>query len=258
MPTRATMHTPTLPIAAERLWRARATELFMSCERDVFGDDESLLTLYERFEDEPNTARYVVRTRTRTRMPYAARRALGSRAAAEVETLDEYETDAHPGTAPFLYESTWRSYSNHLNAENSRVEGVVRCAAVDGGTRLTMAMSCDVRASGVGGAIERAIVANVRARFEMYPKVVELYETRAREMQARAMMRARDAEAWSDDERASFHSAEDGDASDGETNKCDGGSNASRARVGERARGRETSLRACCVPLTKRRGATRA
>ena len=256
MPTRATIQSPTLDVSAERLWRVRTTELFMSCERDVFGDDESALTLYERVMDDPNRARYVVRTRTRMRMPYAARRALGSLADARVETLDEFETDETPSTAPFLYEATLRSYSNHLNAENSRVEGTVRCKSVDGGARaeLTLGLSCDVRASMVGAAIERAMIANVRARFAMYPKVLELYETRVREREARARelggtsRDARDAPAAADesDDDASFHSAEELDASDEEWSDDQ---ESPRCRGTKTEDGHDASR--CCVPRAR-------
>lgn len=218
MPVETTVETPTLDIPAETLWRARTTSLFMTCERAVFGDFDSAVVVYERDDVDSNRCRYVVRARPNVRLPYAARMALGASAGdggdGGVTTYDEFIVDEHQCTAPHLYEATVRSYSTFLNPHNSRVVGTVRCASVDGETRcaLRLRLEARVRATAVGGVIERAMVRRVREKFALYPRVVEMYKAERAKIEARRVARrAREVKTRRDDDSDSYHSARDDD-----------------------------------------------
>ena len=219
MPVETTVETPTLDIPAETLWRARTTSLFMTCERAVFGDVDSAVVVYERDDVDSNRCRYVVRARPNVRMPYAARMALGASSGDGdgVTTYDEFIVDEHQCTAPHLYEATVRSYSTFLNPHNSRVVGTVRCASVDGETRcaLRLRLEARVRATAVGGIIERTMVRRVREKFALYPRVVEMYKAERAKIEARRVARrAREAKTRRDDDSDSYHSARDDDDDD--------------------------------------------
>ena len=266
MPQTCTVESPALDIEASELWRARTTEDFMACEREVFNDVASAIVLYERRDHEAgasSTARYVVRTRTRVTMPYLARKALGSRSGASVDVFDDYVVDEIQGTAPFLYEACLRSYTTHLSPSNSVIRGVVRCKSVDGGARCELAVrvECSVKASGLfGSAIERAMIGTMREKLHAYPRVVELYKTRRALVEtrraARALARAKFAEGeefhsvinTSDDESA-YESDIGGDAA------LRRHGNAETSRIGDSTADAPDSVtvtadagRACCVP----------
>jgi len=225
MPVATTVETPTLDIPAETLWRARTTSLFMTCERAVFGDFDSAVVVYERDDVDSNRCRYVVRARPNVRMPYAARMALGASSGdGGVTTYDEFIVDEHQCTAPHLYEATVRSYSTFLNPHNSRVVGTVRCASVDGETRcaLRLRLEARVRATAVGGVIERAMVRRVREKFALYPRVVEMYKAERAKIEARRVARrAREVKTRRDDDSDSYHSARDDDDDDDATENDD-------------------------------------
>jgi len=216
---RSAFSSPSLGVDARTLWRARTTALFMSCEREVFGDLESSIIMRE--VDESGTVeRYVVKTTPDFHLPYVARRALGVEASSGksgskrkgfVDTFEEFETEMRQSTAPYLYEASLKSYSTFLSPLNSVIEGVVRCKSVDAEScELSVKLTCSVKITGVGGMIERIMVNKIKSKFELYPKVVELYKEklreREREMEARRALAER--------ERRSRETIEDDDASD--------------------------------------------
>lgn len=204
---------------ARTLWRARTTALFMSCERDVFGDLESSIIMRE-VDESGVWERYVVKTTPDFHLPYVARRALGVEASSGkggskrrgcVDTFEEFETEMRQSTAPYLYEASLKSYSTFLSPLNSVIEGVVRCKSVDAEScELSVKLTCSVRITGVGSMIERIMVNKIKSKFESYPKVVELYKDklreREREMEARRALAER--------ERRSRETIDDDDASD--------------------------------------------
>lgn len=260
MPVETTVETPTLDIPAETLWRARTTSLFMTCERAVFGDLDSAIVVYERDDADSNRCRYIVRARPNVRVPYVARMALGAASdGGGVTTYDEFIVDETQCTAPHLYEATVRSYSTFLNPHNSRVVGTVRCASVDGETRcaLRLRLEARVRATAVGGVIERAIVRSVREKFALYSRVVEMYKAKRAKIEARRRARnAREDKTRRDDDSDSYHSARD-DESGADATESDASVGALREMSSNARLAREVSSSTCCVRRRSRSDGSR-
>lgn len=265
---RSAISSPRLGMDARTLWRARTTALFMSCERDVFGDLESSIIMRE-VDESMAWERYVVKTTPDFHLPYVARRALGVEASSGkgggskrkgcVDTFEEFETEIMQSTAPYLYEASLKSYSTFLSPLNSVIEGVVRCKSVDAEScELSVKLTCSVRITGVGSMIERIMVNKIKSKFELYPKVVELYKEklreREREMEARRALAERERrsrETIDDDDASDYQSVRSGSHEDDDGNDTPG--QQPTAVVPVVALGSdERGIPACCVPSRRR------
>jgi hypothetical protein len=224
----------------------------MTCERAVFGDLESAVVLYERCKHDENRARCVIRTMPNAKLPYVARRALGVKSSGSgVVTYDDIVLEETQSTAPYLFEASLRSYGTFLNPENSVLRGTVLCKSVDGGSMLSVRLECAVHMTGIGSAIERTIISGMRTKFALYPRVIDLYKTKLRQIEAarRARVDASASAASRDarDDACEFHSARDSDSE-----RDDDASFADAANVVDDAIARAFAT-ACCVPAPRRR-----
>lgn len=264
---RSAISSPRLGMDARTLWRARTTALFMSCERDVFGDLESSIIMRE-VDESRAWERYVVKTTPDFHLPYVARRALGVEASSGkgggskrkgcVDTFEEFETEMVQSTAPYLYEASLKSYSTFLSPLNSVIEGVVRCKSVDAEScELSVKLTCSVRITGVGSMIERIMVNKIKSKFELYPKVVELYKEKLREREREREARR----ALAERERRSRETIDDDDASDYQSVRSESHEDDDEDTPGQRPTAAVPVIPlgsdvrgtpACCVPSRRR------
>jgi hypothetical protein len=108
--------------------------------------------------------------------------------------------------------------------------------------------------TGIGSAIERTIASGMKTKFALYPKVVELYKAKLREIEAKRRERDEEREARARVEASAdaceFHSARDSDSE-----RDDAAPSLADDRVIDAKKDAATIPIAtgCCVPASRRR-----